>query len=188
MRLEIKQYGDPILRAKGKAVSSVDAGILKLAEDMIETMRAADGCGLAAQQIGRDILLCVIESPEDLDKDEAGSPYNPGLKMPMVVINPEIVSQSKKTESREEGCLSFPDIRGNIDRAREITLKFLNEKGEPQELQVRGFTARVLQHEIDHLNGVLFIDRMSYAKQIAIKGKLKKLKAATEEHLEAGTP
>ena len=183
MRLEIRQYGDPILRAKGKTVAKIDGEILKLAEDMIETMRANAGCGLAAQQIGRDIMLCVIESPEDLDKDEAGTPYNPGLKMPMVVINPEIVTQSKKTESREEGCLSFPDIRGNIDRAREITLTFLNEKGEPQELQVRGFTARVLQHEIDHLNGVLFIDRMSYAKQIAIKGKLKRMRQETEERM-----
>ena len=183
MRLEIRQYGDPILRAKGRAIAKIDADILKLAEDMIETMRGAEGCGLAAQQIGRDLMICVVEAPADLDTDDAGQPCNPGLQMPMIVINPEIIAQSKKTDSREEGCLSFPDIRGNIDRAREITLKFLNEKGEPQQLQVFGFAARVLQHEIDHLNGVLFIDRMSYAKRVALKGKLKRMKQETEERM-----
>lgn len=188
MKLDIRQYGDPILREKGKAIAKIDADILKLAEDMIETMRAADGCGLAAQQIGRDLMICVVEAPADLDKDEAGEPYNPGLAMPMIVINPEIITASKKTDSREEGCLSFPEIRGNIDRAREITLKFLNEKGEPQELQVRGFAARVLQHEIDHLNGVLFIDRMSYAKRVALKGKLKRMKQETEEKMAGRAP
>jgi peptide deformylase len=181
LKYSIRTYGDPVLVTKARPIDRVDEGIVTLARDMIETMHAEEGVGLAAQQIGKEIAICVIDVPEKADMDAEGKRANPDLAMPLVVLNPEILSYSKKTESTEEGCLSFPEIRGNIDRAVDIRLRFLAETGEVRELDVHGFTARVLQHEIDHLNGVLFIERMSYAKRIAIKGKLKRLKLETEE-------
>lgn len=182
---EVRIYGDPILRAKARPIDAVTDEIRALGRDMIETMRVAEGVGLAAQQIGLDIAICVVEVPEAADKDDAGNRLNPDLAMPLVVLNPEILSLSKKSESSEEGCLSFPEIRGNIERPVDIRLRFMDEHGKTRELDVRGFTARVLQHEIDHLNGVLFIDKMSTAKRVAIAGKIKRMKRATEEILAA---
>ena len=183
MKREITKYGNPVLRQKSTPIKTVTDEIRRLADDMIETMRAAEGCGLAAQQIGETRAICVIALPPDLDKDEAGMPQHPNLQMPLVVINPEITAASKKTAGREEGCLSFPDIRGSILRHTEITLKFTGIDGTPREEKLRDFAARVIQHEIDHLNGVLFIDKMSPAKKFAIKRKLANLKAETEEAL-----
>jgi peptide deformylase len=183
MKLEVRIYGDPVLREKAVPADAGDPALRALADDMIETMRAEAGVGLAAQQVGKAIALCVIEVPAEFDTDKNGVRLNPGLSMPMVVINPEIVSASKKTGVHEEGCLSFPDIRANIDRPRDIRLRYVNERGEPQDLEVRGFVARVIQHEVDHLNGVLFIDRMSMPKRIALAGRLKRMKAETEERL-----
>jgi peptide deformylase len=103
--------------------------------------------------------------------------------MPLVMLNPEITETSKKTGGREEGCLSFPDIRGSIQRPVEITVKFIGLDGKPRVEKLRDFAARVVQHEVDHLNGILFIDKMSPAKKFALKRKLATLKHETEEQL-----
>lgn len=170
-----------MLREKARPIAKVGAEIRKLADDMIDTMRYAEGVGLAAQQIGETRAICVVEVPDKMDRDEAGNRFHPGLDMPMVLLNPEIFEPSKKTESREEGCLSFPEIRGNITRSVEIGLRYMDLEGAKHELRVKDFLARVVQHEVDHLNGVLFIDRMSPAKKFAIKGRLARLKAEYEE-------
>ncbi len=148
---------------------------------MIEIMHKSEGVGLAAQQIGETLAICVIDVPEEYDKDENGNRFNPDLSMPMIIINPVITAPSKKTHTREEGCLSFPDIRGNITRPVDIHLSCLDENGRPVEIDVHNFTARVIQHEVDHLNGVLFIDRMSAAKRLMLKGKLRNLQHSGPE-------
>jgi len=172
---EIRIFGDPVLKTKAEPVTVFGDEIRNLGAEMIEIMRKADGCGLAAQQIGETKSICVIEVPPEYDLDEEGKPLNPDLKMPMILINPEITSPSRKTESRDEGCLSFPGIRGSISRPVGIHVTCHDQAGKKVELDVRGFAARVIQHEVDHLNGVLFIDRMSAAKRFTLKGRLNKL-------------
>lgn len=180
MPLTLRYYGDPVLRTAARSVRPPDPDLARLAAEMIATMRASEGVGLAAQQIGETRAICVVEVPADYDQDAAGQRINPDLPpMPLVLLNPEIHTLSDKTDSREEGCLSFPDIRGKIDRALEIGVRYLDLDGQSHDVTVRGFAARVIQHEVDHLNGVLFIDRMSVAKRFALKGRLAKLKAAT---------
>lgn len=177
MNHEIRLYGDPVLRTAATPIAAVTDEVRRLAASMIDQMRVSEGVGLAAQQIGETRSICVIEVPEGYDQDDEGQPLNPGLAMPMVLINPVITAPSKKTTSHEEGCLSFPGIRGSISRPHKIHVTALNEKGEPLDFDVRGFTARVIQHEVDHLNGVLFIDRMSAAKRLMLKGRLARLAA-----------
>jgi peptide deformylase len=186
MKLDLRYYGDPVLREKARAVPKVDGDLRGLAEDMIETMRANAGCGLAAQQVGHTESICVIEVLPEQDTDKAGVRQHPELSMPMALVNPEIIDSSSKTDSYEEGCLSFPDVRGSVPRSLEVTVRFLDLQGQPREMRLRGFLARVVQHEIDHLNGVLFIDRMSAAKRIALSGRLRKLKRETEEGMGVG--
>lgn len=183
MKLNMHFYGDPVLREPAARVESVTDELRALAADMVETMRAEQGVGLAAPQIGRSVALCVVELPEDYDTDEEGHRFNPGVEMPMILFNPEIIETSRKVETHEEGCLSFPNIRGNIDRPIEITMRYLDEHGKAHERVFVDFLARVIQHEVDHLNGVLFIDRMSAAKRFGLSSRLKKLKQATEEQL-----
>jgi len=161
---------------KADPVAEVNGEIRALGREMIEIMRKSEGVGLAAQQIGETRAICVIEVPGEYDLDEEGNRLNPGLPMPMILINPVLTTPSKKEESREEGCLSFPGIRASITRPKDVHLSCLDENGNKLEIDVRGFTARVIQHEVDHLNGVLFIDRMSAARRFAIAGKLKRLK------------
>jgi peptide deformylase len=185
MQYDIRIYGDPVLREKARRIERVDDDLRKLAADMIETMRAREGVGLAAQQIGETRAICVVEVPENYDKDPNGERMNPGVAMPMILINPEIGEPSDDTDLHEEGCLSFPEIRANIVRPFSISLRYTDEQGQVRTLQPRGFLARVIQHEVDHLNGVLFIDRMSAPKRFAIKGKLRKMKEETEDRLAA---
>ncbi len=183
MKREIRKYGDPVLREKSHAIAHVDAGIRALATDMIETMKSAEGVGLAAQQIGETRAICVIGLPPDLDQNEAGERLHPHLEMPMVLINPHVTETSKQTGVHEEGCLSFPNIRANITRPVEITIKFTGLDGKNRTEKLRDFAARAVQHEVDHLNGILFIDKMSPAKKFALKRKISTLRAETEEEL-----
>ncbi|HMP98076.1 MAG TPA: peptide deformylase [Kiritimatiellia bacterium] len=176
MNHEIRIYDDPVLRVKADPITRVDDEVRALGQEMITIMRQSEGVGLAAQQIGETRAICVIEVPEEYDLDDDGNRLNPELAMPMVLINPVISAPSKKEVSREEGCLSFPGIRGSITRPRDIHLTCLDEKGNPVDVDVRGFTARVIQHEVDHLNGILFIDRMSAARRFTLGPKLKRLK------------
>lgn len=183
MKFDIHFYGDPVLRTPAAPVAAVTDEIRAFARDLIETMHAEQGVGLAAPQVGRSIAVCVVEVPLDYDTDEEGRRLHPDVAMPMVLINPQIVEPSRKTENHEEGCLSFPNLRGSIPRSTDITLRYLDEQGQPRELRLRDFLARVVQHEVDHLNGVLFIDRMSAAKRFALKKRLNTLKRETEEKL-----
>ncbi|HEV3242866.1 MAG TPA: peptide deformylase [Chthoniobacterales bacterium] len=183
MRLSILQYGDPVLRAKGKRIEKIDQRIRELAQDMIETMHAANGVGLAAPQIGESLQLTVLDVSQVEDRPSTmklnGKSFDPRSAMPLVLINPQI-DLGGETETGTEGCLSFPEITGEIDRAKSITVRAQNLDGESIELETTGFLARAIQHEVDHLNGILFIDRMSSAAKTSLSSKLKRLQKETQ--------
>ena len=183
MILPILQYGDPILRTKGNRIEEIDGRIRELAANMIETMHAAHGVGLAAQQIGEALQLTVLDisAVEDrpstliLDGKEI---TDPRTAMPLVLINPEIELRGE-TEVGVEGCLSFPEMTADIERAHSVTVRAQNLEGEPIEIEANGFLARAIQHEHDHLDGILFIDRMSSAAKAALSSRLKRLQKET---------
>ena len=183
MILPILQYGDPILRAKGKWIEEIDDRIRELAANMIETMHAAHGVGLAAQQIGEPLQLTVLDvsavedRPSTLKLD--GNETDPKTAMPLVLINPEIELRGE-AEVGVEGCLSFPEITGDIERAQSVTLHAQNLEGEPIQIEASGFLARAIQHEHDHLNGILFIDRMRSAAKAALSSRLRRLQKETK--------
>ena len=183
MRLSILQYGDPILRAKGKRIEQIDDRIRELAQNMIETMHGANGVGLAAQQIGEATQLTVLDVSQVEDRPTKmelnGQTIDPKTAMPLVLLNPQI-ELGRETESGTEGCLSFPEITGEIDRAKSIRVRAQNLQGEPIEIETSGFLARAIQHEVDHLNGVLFIDRMSSGAKAGLSSKLKRLQKETQ--------
>ncbi len=173
MRLKVFKYGEPVLREKAQPVAVVTDELRRLADEMLETMHAAKGVGLAAQQVGRTEKMCVIDIPEGCD-DEENEIFNAPIPMPLKLFNPEILAQ-EGSQHDKEGCLSFPSIGGSITRAAQVTCGYLDEENRPQMITARGFLARALQHEIDHLNGVLYIDRMSAVERLAVTPKLKKL-------------
>jgi len=183
MKLSILQYGDPILRAKGKRIEKMDDRIRELAQNMIETMHGASGVGLAAQQIGEAIQIAVIDISQVEDRPSTmklnGRNIAPETAMPLVLINPQI-DLSGETEMGTEGCLSFPEITGEIERAKSITVRAQNLDGDPIEIETSGFLARAIQHEVDHLNGILFIDRMSSVAKTSLSSKLKRLQKETQ--------
>jgi len=178
MILPILRYGDPILRAKGRQIEEIDDRIRELARDMIETMHAAHGVGLAAQQIGEGLQLTVLDisavedRPSTLKLD--GKDAVPETTMPLVLINPEIELRGE-TEIGVEGCLSFPEITGDIERAHSVMVRAQTLEGETIEFEAGGFLARAIQHEHDHLNGILFIDRMRSAAKAALSSRLRRL-------------
>jgi peptide deformylase len=182
MILPILQYGDPALRAKGKAIEKIDDRIRELAANMIETMHAANGVGLAAQQIGEALQLTVLDISPIEDRPSTlkvnGNEIDPKSAMPLVLINPEIELRGE-TELGVEGCLSFPEITGDIERAQSITVRAQNLEGDTIEIEAGGFLARAIQHEHDHLHGILFIDRMSSAAKAALSSRLKRLQKET---------
>jgi len=150
--LQVRFDPDPVLREKGKRIKTFDASIRKLAEDMLETMHANHGVGLAAPQIGLSIKLLVAEYvPEKGNKER-------GFKV--ALCNPEIVKASEEMESDYEGCLSIPGWIGEVPRHKSVTVKAQNPEGKEVRIKADDYFARVLQHEIDHLNGVLFTDRI----------------------------
>ena len=183
MRLSILQYGDPILRAKGKHFEKIDNRIRELAQNMIETMHAANGVGLAAPQVGESLQLTVLDVSQVEDRPSTmelnGENTDPQSAMPLVLINPEI-DLGSETEMGTEGCLSFPEITGEIERAKSVTVRAQNLDGEAIEIEATGFLARAIQHEVDHLNGILFIDRMSSAAKTSLSSKLKRLQKETQ--------
>jgi peptide deformylase len=183
MTLSIRQYGDPVLRAKGKRVDKIDQRIRALAQDMIETMHGANGVGLAAQQVGEALQLTVIDVSQVEDRPSTmqlnGRTADLVSSMPLVLINPQ-VELNGETELGTEGCLSFPEITGEIDRAMSIVVRAQNLDGESIEIETSGFLARAIQHEVDHLNGILFIDRMSSAAKTSLASRLKRLQKETQ--------
>ena len=170
---EILIYPDPRLRKKSAEVETIDAAVRKTLDDMAETMYAAPGIGLAAPQIGVDQRLVVIDlgdrEPSDVENGES-------LKSHLYkLVNPEILSRSGNREY-EEGCLSIPDVREKVKRSAELIVAAQNEHGEELEIRAKGLLAICLQHEIDHLDGILFIDRLSRLRKELIRSKLERLK------------
>ena len=157
---EIVTLPEPVLRRKAKPITKFDKELQTLIDDMIETMRDAPGVGLAAPQVGVSERLAVIEYAEDEDdEDETEGAENPAKpKQLFVIINPEIVKASEEKVNGIEGCLSIPGLIGEVERHEAIQVKALNRYGKPVKLKVDGWMARIFQHEIDHLNGVLFTD------------------------------
>jgi peptide deformylase len=180
---DIVLYGSPVLRAKGKRIEDVDDEIRALAADMLETMREAGGVGLAAQQIGRALQLTVIDVSGAETRPSrmwiAGEEVDPNAHMPLVLINPEL-ELSEESEVGSEGCLSFPEIVADIARSAKARVRALDLKGNRVEFEAAGLLARAVQHEADHLNGILFIDRMSSATKVSLAGKLKRLAAESK--------
>ena len=158
MILDIVKYGDDRLRVKATPVALVTDELRKLAQDMLETMYAARGVGLAAEQVGRAERLCVIDVPKDAEKPECRE-ANAAVAMPLILFNPEILSLEGK-QRNDEGCLSFPNIGAQITRANKVTFTYLDKQGFRQTATACGLLARAVQHETDHLDGVLFIDRL----------------------------
>jgi len=175
---EIVKYGDPVLRAKGVRVKEVTEAIRELAKDMLETMRVARGVGLAAQQVGVAVQLAVIDVAGIEDRPStmriAGEEVSLVQWMPLVLLNPELKLGAEK-EAGNEGCLSFPEMSAEIMRASSVTAKARLIDGRDIEFEATGLLSRALQHEVDHLHGVLFIDRMSSAAKASLAGKLKRL-------------
>ena len=160
---------DPILRKKCEPLEKVDIDTKKLMDDMLETMYAAPGIGLAAVQVGILKRLVVI----DISKGEEE-------KKPIFLINPQIIHQSKKTSVYEEGCLSLPGQFAEIERPAECTIKYIDYNGKEKDLKADGLLATCIQHEVDHLNGILFIDYLSKLKKDMIIKKLVKQKKEIE--------
>ena len=178
MILPILQYGDPILRAKGKRIEQIDDRIRELAANMIETMHAAHGVGLAAQQVGEDLQLTVLDVSAVEDRPSMlkvdGTDVDPKTTMPLVLINPDIELLGE-TEIGVEGCLSFPEITGDIERGQSVRVRAQNLEGDTIEFEAGGLLARAIQHEHDHLHGILFIDRMRSAAKAALSSRLRRL-------------
>ncbi len=185
MSLPIVHYNHPVLRKKGEKVAAFDAALARLAGDMIETMHAANGIGLAAQQIGRALQLCVLDlrrADPDFTWELDGAKPPLDLFMPMTVANPKItVVRGTDELVYEEGCLSFPQIHGDVVRPDEITVHFQDERSVPHVLRCDGILSRCVQHEADHLNGVLFIDRMEKQVRATINDAVKALAKETRE-------
>ncbi len=164
-QLKLYEYPHPILKKKAEKVDKVDDELRKLLDDMLETMYADNGCGLAAPQIGISKRLIVI--------DIAGEGEKP---QPMYFINPEIVWASDEKEISEEGCLSVPGQRAEVERPASVRIKYLDYNGAAQEILAEDFLAVAAQHEIDHLDGILYIDRISRLKRQMLLKKLEKMR------------
>ncbi len=161
--LEIITVPDPILRKISEPVERVDSAVLKLMDDMLETMYAAPGVGLAAIQVGQPRRIVVIDTADDGED-----------KKPLCLINPEIIKLGSTTRLYEEGCLSIPDVRVEIERPETVTVRYIDRAGKQQELAAEGLLATALQHELDHLDGHLIIDFLSRLKRDMIIRKFKK--------------
>lgn len=184
MALRIVQYNEPVLHRKGAKVATFDRALQKLVDEMVVTMHEAGGIGLAAQQIGEALQLCVVDL-RDVDAeftwelDGARPPLE--LFMPMALVNPKVTIAKGTPETvYEEGCLSFPNIRGNVKRPDLITVTFHDQFGTPHTLTCTGLLSRCIQHELDHLNGVLFIDRMDKKSLTSIETEVKALARQTK--------
>ena len=187
MILEIVKYGHPVLRKKGAKIESITPEIKKLIADMFETMEENHGVGLAAQQVGMAKQLTVIDvrsvtdRPSTLELD--GQPADPADIMPLVLINPEITPVGEPVTGGE-GCLSFPEIFAEISRPGVVDVTALDGRGKPIAFRCGGLLARAVQHEKDHLHGVLFIDRMDKKTKTELQPELDDLQAKTKAELQ----
>jgi peptide deformylase len=163
MRLEVRLLGDPVLRQKAEPVTAITAEARRLIADMFDTMYAEEGVGLAAPQVGISERIIVVDPHDDETQ-------------PFALINPEIIEADAETEKNEEGCLSIPGIRDLVERSVGVRVRGLTESGEVREFDADGLLSRILQHEIDHLNGILFLDRLSPIKRRMALNKWQKTK------------
>ncbi|MCL2219072.1 MAG: peptide deformylase [Chitinispirillia bacterium] len=163
--LELCYYGDTVLRKAAAPVENFDEGLAELINEMIDTLRAEDGVGLAAPQVGKSLRLVVV----DVSSGE-------GESEPHVLVNPEITCASEEKIVEEEGCLSLPGITLMVSRSAKVSVKAKNGKGEEVTIEnAEGLLAKALQHELDHINGILFIDHVSSVQRAMLSGKLKKI-------------
>ena len=186
MPLVVVKYGTPVLRQKGARIENITPAIKKLAADMLETMYTYKGVGLAAQQVSVARQLTVIDVRGVTDRPSSlelnGQPADVTGFMPLVLINPE-VKPVGQTVTGPEGCLSFPEIYADITRPDVVDVKALDVEGKPVEFRCGGLLARVVQHELDHLHGILFIDRMDKKTKEELRPELESLMAETKAAL-----
>ena len=183
MSLPICTYGNPVLRKKALEVTNVNEDIRTLAKEMFETMHVEKGVGLAAEQVGRTERIFVIDISPDGDVGEDGERENPTVEMPLAFINPKITGHTDDVQVGPEGCLSFPDIFANVERWYEVDAEYIDLEGIPRTIHAKGLLSRAIQHELDHLDGILLVDRMSHVKKVALSGKLKRLVKQTKKAL-----
>ncbi len=174
----VVKFGQDVLRKPATPVGMITDEIKGLVADMLETMYASHGVGLAAEQVGKTVRICVIDVPRDAEKKECVE-LNADVPMPMILINPEILASEGK-QRNEEGCLSFPEISAPITRANKVTVTYTDLDGTRQTYTVCGLLARAVQHEIDHLNGILLVDKMSSIQKLSVAGQLKRLQSAAQ--------
>jgi peptide deformylase len=188
MILEIVKFGHPILRQKGARIETITPEIEELIRDMFETMHAAAGVGLAAQQVGRALQLTIIDVRPAKDRPSTlewkGQTVEPNDYMPLVLINPEIRPIGEPVKGGE-GCLSFPEIYAEVVRKEGVEVSALNGKGEPIQFKAGGLLSRAVQHEVDHLNGILFVDRMTREAKAEIQSDLDELQESTKAEMKA---
>jgi peptide deformylase len=187
MILEVVRFGHPALRQKGARIETITPEVKELIADMFETMYANKGVGLAAQQVGQPLQLTVINVHGITDRPSSlelkGKPADVHDFMPLVLINPEIKPVGDFVAG-PEGCLSFPEIFADILRPEFVEVKALDKSGQPMEFRAGGLLARAVQHEVDHLNGILFIDRMDRKTKEDLRPELEDLQADTREGLQ----
>lgn len=179
MALRITLYDEAILREKGKKITVFDPSLRDLVREMIETMREANGIGIAAQQVGEALQVCIVDVSEcevDFEFRLDGRVLPLELIMPLVVVNPELELLEGPSSVYEEGCLSFPGIQGDVKRPEAVRLKFQDLEGKSHLLECDGIFGRCVQHEVDHLNGILFIDRMSKKTRKKIEPQVEAMK------------
>lgn len=169
MKLPIYLYGHPVLRQEAEPITADNGELKKLVDDMFETMYAAEGCGLAAPQIGKSIRLVVI------DADVLGDEYPECKGRKFALVNPEVTVLAGEEVGRNEGCLSLPGLSENVNRVEHIRLKWLDEDMKPHEEEMSGFLARIVQHECDHLDGKVYMDHVSTGRRLLLRGKLRNL-------------
>ena len=191
MILRVTQYGEPILRKVGKPITEFDGALAELANDMVDTMYDEEGIGLAAQQVDRALQVCVIDvrPPEGVD-----APFNYNydgkqppldLIMPMAIVNPKVTIINQAKDAYEEGCLSFPGVNGKVDRPIGVRCDFQDTEGNLHVIEADGLLGRCILHEVDHLNGKLFIDLMQKRDLKKNETKIKKLKRESRDFLKS---
>lgn len=191
MILPVVHYGNPVLRKKGDAVEVFDAALKQLADDMVETMHATNGIGLAAPQVGLSMQFFVIDlrpptgEEQDFELVLDGKAVPAQIAMPMAFANATIELLDHEEWSCREGCLSFPGIRGEVVRCENVRVKFQDVEGNPHVLECTGMLARCAQHENDHCQGIVFVDRMEARDRFRNTAKLKSLKRDTLAELKA---
>ena len=190
MTLRITQYGESILHQKGSPIESFDAELSRLSKDMLEAMHQVEGIGLAAQQVGKALRFCIVDVPDHPEYPMAcivdGKALSPSLLMPLSLANPEITPLPSDEYYYEEGCLSFPEIRGDVARPERILVHYQDLDGVRHELECDGLLARCIQHEADHLDGILFTERMEKKVYAEVKAEVQALKKKTLNTLKVG--